>query len=148
MKIIGISLFALATNTVHLLVDRIGQEKTLILGSSLSVFGMAGLLFYATIVEQQKISFVWQFFAFVNLGLGVRGPGGFFLAMVASEGNDARATAIILLCVFMLAAGTTTLIAPFISMGLVPLTLACMALSFASLLVMVTLSKLPEEAGL
>ena len=147
MQISGITLFAIAANSAHLIVDRLGQERTLFLGSELATIGMLGLLFYGLLFESHVPSVVWPLFALVNLGIGIRGPGGFYMAMVASKHNDARATAVLVLTMFTLTAAITALVAPFIDQGLVPLTIACSAACCCSLLVMMWVPGLPDGSA-
>ena len=146
MQISGITLFAVAANSAHLIVDRIGQERTLFLGSGLAATGMFCLLLYGLWFDDHVPAMVWPLFAIVNLGIGIRGPGGFYMAMVASNHNDARATAVLVLTMFALTAAITALVAPFINQGLVPLTTACSAACCCSLLVMSMIPGLPDQS--
>lgn len=58
----------------------------------------------------------------VNLGLGLRGPPGFCRAVEAAHGDDARASALVLLMVLGITAAGTAIVAPFILDGLALLT--------------------------
>jgi MFS family permease len=145
MQIIGIALFMIAANTSHLISDRIGRERTILLGSVLSAIGAGSILVYALTFEHKAPEVLWVLFAFLNTGVGIRGPGGFFMAIFASKNNNARATAIVLLMMFLLVAGTTALVAPFIASGLIPLALATTTLCAASLLIMWLIPGLPDD---
>ena len=77
---------------------------------------------------------LWVLFAFVNLGLGVRGPPGFYQAIIASGDNDARGAALVILMVFTTTSVGTALLAPFIPLGLLPLASTAAAVSVSSLI--------------
>ncbi|MBT5701879.1 MAG: MFS transporter, partial [Gammaproteobacteria bacterium] len=76
---------------------------------------------------------LWILFAFVNLGLGVRGPPGFYQAIIASGDNDARGAALVMLLVFATTSIGTALLAPFITLGLLPLAATAAAVSTSAL---------------
>jgi len=143
MQIIGISLFIVATNLAHKIVDAIGNEPTIWLGSGLCAFGTTALLIYGLNYDPIP-EMVWFLFAFVNLGLGLRGPPGFYRAIIASDDDDARGAALVMLSVFFTVALGTAGLAPFITIGLVPLAGLASAVSIASLIVLGLLPKLPE----
>jgi MFS family permease len=77
----------------------------------------------------------------VNAGLGLRGPPGFFRAVVAARNDDARGAALVILGILGAAAIGTTLAAPFVGSGLVHL--AAIAAGF-QLLAVITLGLLPR----
>ncbi len=120
MQIIGISLFIITTNLVHRIVDRLGSENTILLGTSLTAAGCLAILAYASRWDPEP-EIIWFLFAFVNIGIGLRGPPGFYLAILASGDDNARGAALVMLSVFLIVAGGTALLAPFITLGMVPL---------------------------
>ena len=140
MQVIGITLFIIASNTVHFLVDRLGTERTIWLGSGLSATGSVAILIYALVTPNREPAMLWILFAVVNLGLGVRGPPGFYQAIIASGGNDARGAALVILLVFATTSIGTALLAPFITLGLLPLAATAAVVSVSAL---VTLFFLP-----
>ena len=85
---------------------------------------------------------VWFLFAFVNLGIGVRGPPGFYRAIIASGDDDARGAALVMLSVFLTVAIGTAALAPYIAIGLAPLAGLAAAVSIASLIVLLLLPDL------
>lgn len=140
MQVIGITLFIIASNTVHFLVERIGPERTIWFGSGLSATGSVAILIYALVTLNREPAMLWILFAIVNLGLGVRGPPGFYQAIIASGDNDARGAALVILLVFATTSIGTALLAPFITLGLLPLAATAAVVSVSAL---VTLFFLP-----
>ncbi len=143
MQVIGITLFVIASNTGHFLVERFGTEQTIWFGSSLAAAGSVAILIYALVTqnfvtenfvtEKRDPAMLWILFAFVNLGLGVRGPPGFCQAIIASGDNDARGAALVMLLVFATTSIGTALLAPFITLGLLPLAATAAAVSTSAL---------------
>ena len=138
MQVIGITLFVIASNTGHFLVERFGTEQTIWFGSSLAAAGSVAILIYALVTEnfvteKRDPAMLWILFAFVNLGLGVRGPPGFYQAIIASGDNDARGAALVMLLVFATTSIGTALLAPFITLGLLPLAATAAAVSTSAL---------------
>jgi hypothetical protein len=83
---------------------------------------------------------IYLFFP-MNIGLGLRGPPGFFQALRAGDGDDERAASLIILAVMAVSAVGTALIAPFITHGL----LALAAISTISqVLAVIALAFLPR----
>ncbi|MEM6850995.1 MAG: MFS transporter, partial [Pseudomonadota bacterium] len=68
----------------------------------------------------------------VNIGLGLRGPPGFYRAIVASNGNDGRASALVLMAIFGVTAAGSALAAPWVTTGLTPLAAIAAAISTGS----------------
>ena len=80
----------------------------------------------------------------VGVGLGLRGPPGFYRAVLASHGDDARGSAIVILATMAATAGGTAAVAPFVGHGLVPLASATLVLEVAALACLVLLPRLQE----
>ena len=78
----------------------------------------------------------------VNLGLGFRGPPGFFRAVIAARGDDARGSALVLVAILVTAAVGTALAAPVVTLGAAPLAAVAAAVSSASVLCLLALPKL------
>ncbi len=141
MQIIGISLFAVASNTTHYLIARIGAEATIMCGSAIAAIGSLCVLVFALIPAEQFAAgkdprWLWLLFSMVNIGLGVRGPPGFYKAIVASGHDDARGAALVILAVFLVAAGGTAMLAPVITFGLLPLSMLTALVCCSSVLVL------------
>jgi len=136
MQVIGITFYVVSANLTGQSVARFGAETMILFGSILSALGFSSIFAYsliATVHEAEaKPQVLWVLFAIGNLGLGLRGPPGFYSAVVAAGDNDARGAALMLLYVLMTAALGTALVAPFIELGLMPLSLVAAAVSWAS----------------
>lgn len=137
MQVSGIAFFIVAANLAGRLVARFGAETVIFSGSALCALGFVLILVYA-LAGGREPEHLWPLFVVANLGLGVRGPPGFYQAVVASGDNDARGAALVLLYVLLTAALGTAVVAPFIDQGLVPLALAAMVISVASVVVLLT----------
>jgi uncharacterized membrane protein YoaK (UPF0700 family) len=66
---------------------------------------------------------IYLFFP-MNIGLGLRGPPGFFQAIRAGGGDDERAASLTILAIMAVSAVGTALLAPFIRHGLAALAAA------------------------
>lgn len=83
----------------------------------------------------------------VNLGFGFRGPPGFYHAVLAARGDDARGAALVILFILLTAAAGTAAAAPFITLGLPALTAFAAAISTAAVLCLLLLPKIEPQAG-
>jgi len=141
MQVIGIFFFVVSANLAPRSVARFGAQRMILLGSVMSAIGFSSIFAYAvlttTSVGEQNPRILWLLFAIGNLGLGLRGPPGFYNAVLAAGDNDARGAALMLLCTLMTAALGTAAVAPFIELGLIPLSLAAMLVSWASVALVV-----------
>ncbi len=127
MQVLGITSFIIAANLADRLVERFGSEQTILFGSTMSAAGLLLIVGYA-LIDGSNPTMLWPLFLIVNLGLGVRGPPGFYRAIVASGDDDARGAALVMLFILFTAAAGTAIVAPFISVGLLPLAgIACTA---------------------
>ncbi|MEM8547617.1 MAG: MFS transporter [Pseudomonadota bacterium] len=140
MQVCGITMFIIAANSAASLVRRFGSETMILFGSTLSAAGIVAILIYA-MSGGRELPWLIGLFLFFNVGFGFRGPPGFYAAIVASEGDDARGSAVLVLSIMVTAAGGTALVAPWISGGLVPLALAAAGLSVLSPLALILLPR-------
>lgn len=138
MQIIGISLFIISANLSDQLVARFGSESLILFGSSLTAVGCLLILLFS-IFGNGDPRWLWLLFAPVNLGLGLRGPPGFYQAVVAAGDNDSRGAALLILFILGFAAIGTAIVAPFISQGLVILGIAASTIACSSVLVLLAL---------
>jgi predicted MFS family arabinose efflux permease len=146
MQVTGIAFFMISANSAGWLSGKLGAERLITGGSALSACGTLGLLAYAFAGGSNPLMLAVLFIP-VNMGLGFRGPPGFYRAILASDGNEARGSALVLLAILLTAAGGTAIAAPFVTDGLLPLALVAAAISVLSVLTLALLPGLPDEAN-
>lgn len=79
---------------------------------------------------------LWIAFMFVNLGVGIRGPIGFYKALLASGNNDSRGSALLILLIMMFTALGTVIVAPFIDYGLVSVSVVATIMALLSVIIL------------
>jgi MFS transporter, DHA1 family, multidrug resistance protein len=141
MQVTGIAFFIAGSNFAGKLAARFGQEGMILFGSAVSAAGLLGILVYALAGGTTPLVLA-ALFVPVNLGLGFRGPPGFYRAVVAARGDDARGSALVLVAILSTTAAGTAVAAPFVTFGLTPLAAIASAVSCASVLCLVALPKL------
>jgi predicted MFS family arabinose efflux permease len=146
IQMAAIAMFIVSANVADRAATRFGAERIILSGTALCAAGAAGQLLYA-LAGGSSLLIVLALFAPVNIGLGLRGPPGFYRAVVASHGDDARGAVLVTLCILAIASGGTVLAAPFIADGLFPLASIAFALHAAALVCLVTLPMLPGSAS-
>ncbi|AEG91719.1 MFS transporter [Ramlibacter tataouinensis] len=135
LQILGVASFIAAVQLSGPLCRRHGVEAVVLAGSLLSAAGCCALLAYALAGGRDALAVALLFIP-VNLGLGLRGPPGFLLAIVAAQGDDSRAAALVVLATLLTTALGTVAVAPWIARGLVPLAAVAAAISLASVAVL------------
>jgi DHA1 family bicyclomycin/chloramphenicol resistance-like MFS transporter len=145
MQVSGIATFILAANFAGSLAARFGAERMIGVGTAMATAGAAGMLVYALAGGASTIV-ITALFVPINSGLGLRGPPGFYRAVVASHGDDARGSALVILFIMAATALGTAAVAPFIEQGLAPLAAAAFVLEVAALACLLLLPRLPEES--
>lgn len=131
MQLLGISTYIVAANLATRLVHRFGEEPTILGGSLLAFFGSLGMLAYG-LSGGQEPWVIWLLFVPFNMGFGFRGPPAFFCALKAADGDDARGSALIFLYIMFITAGSTAMVAPFVTLGLWPAAFAAAVLGALS----------------
>ncbi|PWK75657.1 MFS transporter [Aminobacter sp. AP02] len=142
MQITGITTFIIAANAAGGLTRRFGAERMIWFGTGLSVLGGLSMLAYALAGGANTLVITALFVPF-NCGLGFRGPPGFHRAVVASRGDDARGAALVVVAILGTTAAGTAAVAPFITLGLLPLAIAAAALGLGALLLLAFIPPLP-----
>ncbi|HYG48487.1 MAG TPA: MFS transporter [Allosphingosinicella sp.] len=145
VQVAGIAFFILGANLAGRLTARFGAERTILGGTALSAAGMLAMLGYA-LAGGGDPRLVALLAVPVNLGFGFRGPPGFYLAVLASRGDDSRGAALTILFILLTAAAGTAAAAPFITGGLAPLAAFAAAISAASVASLL-LPRLEAQAG-
>lgn len=141
MQVTGIAFFIAGSNFAGKLSARFEPEPMILFGSTMSAAGLAGILIYALLGGTAPLMLA-ALFVPVNLGLGFRGPPGFYRAVVAARGDDARGSALVLVAILSTTAAGTAIAAPFVTFGMVPLAAIGTAVSCASVLCLIALPKL------
>ena len=138
MQVSGIVFFIVGANLTGSLVRRFGVEQMIFAGTGLSAAGALALLSYGLVGGSDPLV-VAVLFVPMNLGLGLRGPPGFYQAVLASGADSARGAALVILAVQITAAAGTVLAAEWIDDGLVPLAVVAAAISVTAVLVLMAL---------
>ncbi|MDB5687094.1 MAG: hypothetical protein JWR77_1683 [Rhizorhabdus sp.] len=144
MQCSGIFCFIVTANLSGRLVRRFGAERMILLGTALAATGASAMLSYA-LAGGSHLWTVAAMFPSLNIGLALRGPPGFHRAIVAAKGDDARGAALAVVAILGITALGTAAVAPFITGGLVPLTLGAAGVAVAGVLTLVLLPRLGEE---
>jgi MFS transporter, DHA1 family, multidrug resistance protein len=114
-------------------------------GTVVATVGAAAILAYALLGGIDPIA-ITALSLLVSVGLGLRGPPGFFRAVIAAHGDDARGSALVILLILGAAAIGTAVAAPFVEDGLAPLALTSLVLHVLALGCL-TLPKLVTEVA-
>lgn len=146
MQMTGIATFVVAANLTGRLVRRFGAERMIWIGTLLSAVGAVAILAYALLGGGDTLVITALFIPF-NTGLGLRGPPGFHLAVVAARGDDARGAALVVVAILVTTAIGTAAVAPFITAGLVPLAGGAAVLALASVALLGMLPTLETQKG-
>ena len=140
MQVVGVATFIAAVQLSHRLCRRHGEEAVILAGSLLSAAGCLAILGYA-LAGGRSAAVVTGVWVLVNGGFGLRGPAGFMRAIVAAGGDDARAAALVILALLLSTAAGTVLVAPWITLGLVPVAAVASALSAGSVAILIGLRR-------
>lgn len=144
LQVSGVTSFIIAANMTHHLAARLRAERAIALGTILAAAGATCQLAYALMGGSQPWVITTLFLP-VNIGLGVRGQGGFYRAIMAAQGDDARASALVMLAIFGVASGGTAIAALWIERGMIPLAAIACAIHLAALMIWTILPGLPEN---
>jgi predicted MFS family arabinose efflux permease len=143
MQVCGITAFMIAANAAGHLVARHGAEKLIWTGTALAGLGAAALFAYG-LAGGGSALLITALFIPLNCGLGLRGPPGFFSAVLAARGDDARGAALVILFILGITAAGTAVAAPLVQQGLAPVAgLACAL----QLLALLCLALLPARSA-
>lgn len=143
MQMTGIATFIVAANMTGRLSQRFGSERLIWIGTTLSAAGALLMLVYA-LFGGDDTRVVTVLFVPFNLGLGLRGPPGFHRAVLAGRGDGARASALVVVAILATTAIGTACVAPFITLGLMPLAAASSMLAVGAVMLLHFLPKLAE----
>lgn len=140
MQIMNISAYILAANFSPGLVDQYGSEKIIVIGACIALSSGLALSLYG-LINGVNTTLLAILFTPMGLALGIRGPAGFYKAIIVSGENNAIGVALIIFFTFMMTTLGSLATARFISYGLMPLATFVMLMQFFSLLVLIFLPK-------
>ncbi|MCX5494396.1 MFS transporter [Kaistia dalseonensis] len=141
LQVFGIAAFILAANSSAWVARTFGTLRTIRFGTAIMPLAFLAILVYA-LGDGSSLYVLVPIWMAVNLGFGIRGPIGFHRAITTARGDHSRAAAIIVAAILGIAGLGTTLVAPYIAVGLWPLAIAGTTLSAIGLL-----SLLPLREG-
>ncbi|MGO4619517.1 MFS transporter [Ensifer sp. 2YAB10] len=141
VQIVSVAGFIVAANLTAKIAERFGTEEVILAGSAMAAASALALLAYGLSGGTNPL-LVPVLFLPMGIGLGLRGPIGFYRGIVASGSNDARGAALIVFFVFMTTTLGTMAAAPVITSGLPALALVVSAIHLASVAILCALPKL------
>ncbi|MFK3781327.1 MFS transporter [Agrobacterium sp. NPDC089420] len=143
LQIFGIAAFILAANSSAWLAMKFDTLRTIRTGTTIVPVAFLAILAYA-LAEGNSFSILVPMWVLVNFGFGIRGPIGFHRAIIAARGDPSRAAAIVVAAILGIATFGTIAVAPFILVGLLPLTITSSIFSTLAL-VSITPLRITEE---
>jgi hypothetical protein len=145
MQVCGVLGFIIAANLTSRCAERWGTERIIFLGTAMSLASAVTILAYA-LADGSDSALLPVLFLPMNVGLGLRGPLGFYRGIVASGTNSARGSALI--AFFILAATSlgTMVAAPLINQGLWALGAVTCAIHALSVSLLLLLPRMPEAS--
>lgn len=133
MQVLGISCFIVAANLSSTLVKRFGTDTVIFWGGVIALVSSTAMFGYGALGGREPLV-IWLLFMPMNMGYGFRGPAGFLAALEASDGDDGRAAALVVLYVMLATALGTALLSPFVAQDLWPAAAASVVASLISLI--------------
>jgi MFS transporter, DHA1 family, multidrug resistance protein len=143
MQVCGVTGFIVAANLTSRFAERWGTERIIFLGTGMALASAVTILAYA-FAGGSDSALLPALFLPMNIGLGLRGPLGFYHGIVASGANSARGSALI---VFFILAATSLgamVAAPLIDQGLWALGAVTCGIHALSIGLLLLLPKMPE----
>lgn len=140
LQCFGVACFAVAANFIGRLCDRFGALRMIWCGSLLATAATIAMLGYA-LAGGTSVLVIIGLFIVLNVGLGLRGAPGFYAALQAGAGDDARASALVVLAILATAALGTAAVAPFIGLGLASIASGAMLFATLGLLALLAIPK-------
>jgi predicted MFS family arabinose efflux permease len=144
MQIINIAGFVITANLTARIAERFGTENVILFGTGLAAVGALALLAYGLTGGTNSLMLP-VLFTPMAIGLGLRGPIGFYRGIVASGSNNARGSALIVFFIFMMTTLGTVVAAPFITKGLAALALVVSGIHILSVALLLLLPKMQEN---
>ncbi|HEV7309909.1 MFS transporter [Ensifer sp.] len=146
MQVTNITGFIVAANLTARIAERFGVEPVIAFGTATAALSAVSLLVYGLSGGSDTI-WLTVLFTPMALGLGLRGPIGFYRGIVASGANNARGSALIVFFIFMTTTLGTVVAAPFITIGLSALAAVTCVIHLISVALLLVLPKMPEPGS-
>jgi predicted MFS family arabinose efflux permease len=144
MQVCGVFGFIVAANLTARLAERWGTERMILLGTVMAL-GSAVAIFVYGLVGESDSALLPVLFLPMNIGLGLRGPLGFYRGIVASGSNNARGSALIVFFILAMTTLGTIAAAPLITLGLWALGAVTCAIHAFSVALLLLLPKMPNS---
>ncbi|WP_137930923.1 MFS transporter [Mesorhizobium comanense] len=144
MQVINVAAFIVAANSTARIAERFGTENIILLGTAMAAASALALLGYGLAGGADSMLLPVLLLP-MTVGLGLRGPLGFYRGVVASGSNNARGSALIVFFIFMMTTLGTVAAAPMITKGLPALALVVSAIHLLSVALLLLLPKMREE---
>ncbi|WP_232821716.1 MFS transporter [Desertihabitans aurantiacus] len=119
MQVINVAAFIVASNLSPKIAVRVGADRIVIIGTTMALIGAVAATGYALTDRPVALALVFLFTP-INVGLGLRGPTGFHLALEASD-DFARGAAVILFSAMAMTAVGNAVVAALLDWGLLAL---------------------------
>lgn len=144
MQVCGIGSFIVMANLAPSVIARIGVERVILTGTVMALVASGAQFTYA-LAGGTSVLAITALQIPLNAGLGLRGPSSFFRAILASHGDDARGSALVIVGILAAATIGTALVSPWIEHGTVPVAGGTFAFEVLAMLCLVLLPRLPES---
>ncbi len=143
MQVINISGFIIVANLTARIAERFGAESVILTGTVMAALSALALLAYG-LTGGTNTLMLPLLFTPMAIGLGLRGPIGFYRGILASGANNARGSALIVFFIFMITTLGTVIAAPIIAAGLAALAFVASAIHLLSVVLLLLLPAMPE----
>ncbi|MGF6157507.1 DHA1 family bicyclomycin/chloramphenicol resistance-like MFS transporter [Ensifer sp. KUDG1] len=143
MQVINISGFIIVANLTARIAERFGAENIILTGTVMAALSALALLAYG-LTGATNTLMLPLLFTPMAIGLGLRGPIGFYRGILASGANNARGSALIVFFIFMVTTLGTVIAAPIIAAGLAALAFVATAIHLLSVVLLLLLPAMPE----
>lgn len=143
MQVINISGFIIVANLTARIAERFGAENVILTGTIVAALSALALLAYG-LTGGTNTLILPLLFTPMAIGLGLRGPIGFYRGILASGANNARGSALIVFFIFMITTLGTVIAAPIIAAGLAALAFVATAIHLLSVVLLLLLPAMPD----
>lgn len=145
MQVCGVLGFIVAANLTSTCADQWGTERIIFFGTAMALASAVVILAYA-LAGGNNSALLPALFLPMNVGLGLRGPLGFYRGIVASGTNNARGSALLVFFILAMTSLGTIIAAPFVTRGLWALGAVTCGIHALSVSLLLVLPKMPEPS--